>query len=878
MFDSWLAPNSHIDLAGWQVILGHYGDAIDASFIRTHFLGVVSAAPPVAMFTMHRFGITLDEIRGGNLTKSLSDETKIWLGLPWLDDAGPGGNDPRTQLGATLGECARLQSEIEELKQQIAFLVSEVEEETHRTEDAKRMIQQLQDEKRAMQNKYNADVAGYQHMVESMTSLISADITDFTLGRLLGTGASAAAFTVHFHRNTTSGPPGGTGLQASTMTEGTTMVMKVLFNWESTERQTILRQKYMAECVTLASFPHHPNVIHPLGAIVIPRLPDEFMESLPKDRTFFREISVNSFFQGNIDEVAVDTFRQALKAVHHIESNSIVHKDIKEDNILVDPETRKLTLIDFGEAQRCLNTNLDSMVSPTTQPWGNAGTMPPELSTLLRNLVKTNRAAIFSYSKCDSFALALTFYDALLPPEHKFIGSRMNGNMWQFTTQALVSGFPIPASSEKQRRLLEAIVGMMNAEKSKRMGADQAISALPTTTESSLPLNTSDSVIAVSTTNRQQEGLIQQLQHDKEVMQASLNNREEQMRILQAHLDEDTRRFKEELSTMSTLISADVSDFSFDKLLGSGSSCIAFQVLYKGTTPELSSSGPAASLSKKMVMKVMFNWENTPRDTILRRKYMVECMNLSAIPHHPNVIHPLGAIIIPRFPDEFVDAIPKEQSFFRDLAVNKSVAILLPLCGITLPKFLSTLDPATNVDVTLNVFKQALKAVHHIESNSVVHRDIKESSILVDPETSKVTMIGFGEAQQCLNTNLDCMISHATLPWGNVGTMPPELSALAHNLMRGGSTMFSYSKCDSFALALTFYNLLLPRRRAFIGSSLNHDMSRFTTEALVTSFPATTAIKSQRDAHRLLVGVLVAMMHPDKASRMSARDAISALH
>ncbi|KAH3723203.1 hypothetical protein Pelo_18093 [Pelomyxa schiedti] len=211
------------------------------------------------------------------------------------------------------------------------------------------MIQQLQDEKRAMQNKCNEDVARYQVllcrfcMVESMTSLISADITDFTLGRLLGTGASAAAFMVQFHRNTTSGPPGGTSLQASTMTEGTTMVMKVLFNWESTERQTILRQKYMAECVTLASFLHHPNVIHPLGAIVIPRLPDDFMESLPKDRTFFREIAVNrslAFLMpfcgiplsrflssfGNIDEVAVDTFRQALQAVHHIEANSIVHK------------------------------------------------------------------------------------------------------------------------------------------------------------------------------------------------------------------------------------------------------------------------------------------------------------------------------------------------------------------------------------------------------------------------------------------------------------------------------------------------------------------------------------------------------------------------
>ncbi|KAH3723204.1 hypothetical protein Pelo_18094 [Pelomyxa schiedti] len=79
MFDTRLSPSSYSDLAGWQAILSHYSDAIDATFIRTHFLGVVSASPHVATFTMQQLGITLEEIRGGKLTKS--EETKIWLGL-----------------------------------------------------------------------------------------------------------------------------------------------------------------------------------------------------------------------------------------------------------------------------------------------------------------------------------------------------------------------------------------------------------------------------------------------------------------------------------------------------------------------------------------------------------------------------------------------------------------------------------------------------------------------------------------------------------------------------------------------------------------------------------------------------------------------------
>ncbi|KAH3722939.1 hypothetical protein Pelo_18354 [Pelomyxa schiedti] len=190
------------------------------------------------------------------------------------------------------------------------------------------------------------------------------------------------------------------------------------------------------------------------------------------------------------------------------------------------------------------------------------------------------------------------------------------------------------------------------------------------------------------------------------------------------------------LNTMTSLISATVGDFGVEKLLGTGSNAAVFKVQFQtttsnnprslsiSTTTPTSTSGASVSPTKTttgMVMKIIFNWENTPQQTLLRRKYMAECVVLSLLPNHPNVIHPLGALVIPCLPTEFVEKIPSDKKYFREeLCNNKSLAILMPHCGITLSSFLLSSTSST-VEVK-NLFVQGLKAISHIESHFVVHR------------------------------------------------------------------------------------------------------------------------------------------------------------
>ncbi|KAH3763724.1 hypothetical protein Pelo_4421 [Pelomyxa schiedti] len=281
---------------------------------------------------------------------------------------------------------------------------------------------------------------------------------------------------------------------------------------------------------------------------------------------------------------------------------------------------------------------------------------------------------------------------------------------------------------------------------------------------------------------------------------------------LKEEVDRSTS-FQDIINTMTSLITATAPDFRVEKLLGTGSNAAAFKVQYLTAfdnnsirSSALTTSSTTTKRGRDMVMKVLFNWENTPQQTMLRQKYMAECVTLSLIPNHPNIIHPLGAIVIPGLPSEYVEKIPSDKSFFRnELCTHKSLAILMPHAGITLGEFLCALLSTSNkekvLETVLTIFVQGTKAIQHIEAHSIVHRDIKQDNILIAPESGKLTLIDFGEAQQCCPPNMEMMITATTQPWGNTGTMPPELSMFLKATattrggpVRAGPALFSLSK------------------------------------------------------------------------------------
>ncbi|CAD5222341.1 unnamed protein product [Bursaphelenchus xylophilus] len=91
---------------------------------------------------------------------------------------------------------------------------------------------------------------------------------------------------------------------------------------------------------------HHPNICRLLEYIDTYNQLYIIME-LARGQNLQRFVN----HSGPLKELLVrKLFIQVVSAVHHLHSKNIAHRDIKADNIVIDPQTERIKLVDFGFA------------------------------------------------------------------------------------------------------------------------------------------------------------------------------------------------------------------------------------------------------------------------------------------------------------------------------------------------------------------------------------------------------------------------------------------------------------------------------------------------------------------------------------------------
>lgn len=112
---------------------------------------------------------------------------------------------------------------------------------------------------------------------------------------------------------------------------------------KSSHETVLAKEARLLREVSLLSLLHHPHIVQLLGYSIAQQYYILFMEYVEGGQLLNYVIS-----HGRLKEKhAREFFRQLLSAVHYCHANSIVHRDLKIENILID-SNGNLKLIDFG--------------------------------------------------------------------------------------------------------------------------------------------------------------------------------------------------------------------------------------------------------------------------------------------------------------------------------------------------------------------------------------------------------------------------------------------------------------------------------------------------------------------------------------------------
>lgn len=173
------------------------------------------------------------------------------------------------------------------------------------------------------------------------------------------------------------------------------------------ENEPELEYTTIRELAFLSNF-SHPNIISKEKQTVAYGIPSHVDIYLKYGGISLYQLSKQQTVRERSKNIAYIAF-QCIKALYYLEVNNITHLDIKLSNIVIDPKTKHVFLIDFGGC--IFNPTDKDMVWCSTR-----GYRPPEHIKRSKQKYKVN-------TKCDIFSFGLTMFSYFFCdiPDDKYI-------------------------------------------------------------------------------------------------------------------------------------------------------------------------------------------------------------------------------------------------------------------------------------------------------------------------------------------------------------------------------------------------------------------------------------------------------------------------